>query len=992
MRSYPTWVVASSCAAVMLPVHVTVASEQASRRVIEEVIVTAERRAASIQDTSISITAFTGEFLDDFGIRNQEDLQNFIPATTIQPYDATVRGVGRNFRALGGDPGVATYMNGIYSEDLLTATAATFWDVERIEVLRGPQGTLYGRNAVGGAINILYKEPTDDWEASVRGIVGNFGTLEYYGMLSGPLIEDTLSGRLNFSLRDRDGVIDEIGPGGKDLDSLGSRNIALQLRWTPLDNVTVNLRQNLMNNDRIMGGANGGGLVVLNEQGEPRRNTSDIVPGYRFIDVDQTDPSQRDFFDTSRPILEFTNPFTGATDLAQPLRAGIDHYGAIPGVVAAPNLNGFQNAAASLTSFGFTSEEDAARLNECVFGGSISGSDVCAATNGFNREQFKQYGTQLSVSWDVSDTLELKYLFGYNSLLYERFTDDDATGSLILDRQFYVNHEADYTSHEFQAFYDVTPNLSFTSGIFFYDATIDQRGDYFSAVGNRRMLRPYQDNTALSAGAAAAIGAPFLEGISASALAFGGAPMVNLFSARESCNVADPAPSCERNFAVNNTNEALAADPNAVVARNDNLQTSAWFGDDGTDPALNVRRGPNTAATDLLYATQTKRDAFAAYTQGVWDINDTFTLTFGARFAQDKVKAEENVFRYSETGALEADGTPGFLALYGGLAAVNMVNGGLVEDDEGNLVPTELATNGGIPFALSVYRPYQRKDTKWTGRLNLDWNISDNAMMYFSATSGYRSGGFSLVYFSNTPSYDPEELMAYEIGYKTQFLNNTLQINGSFYFYDYDTIHTFSTEVSDIGGTTTSVLEAPGAEIRGAEIEGMWLATDQLTLGGSFSYTPSKYTKDLFLNDPARADRPASLYPDFDALTENIKGNQLLQVPEMKATAWASYQFNLARGANLQLMANYSWIDDVYFSPFERRESMAKAFDRVDLRATWNSPNRAWTVTGFVNNVFNDVGVNQIIRDGEAQFFRQRAATTTPRLYGMEVTWQLGAL
>ena len=93
---------------------------------LEEVIVTAERREASIQDTSISITAFTGEMLEDFGIRNQEDLQNFIPATTIQPYDATVRGVGRNFRALGGDPGVATYMNGVYSEDLLTATAATF--------------------------------------------------------------------------------------------------------------------------------------------------------------------------------------------------------------------------------------------------------------------------------------------------------------------------------------------------------------------------------------------------------------------------------------------------------------------------------------------------------------------------------------------------------------------------------------------------------------------------------------------------------------------------------------------------------------------------------------------------------------------------------------------------------------------------------------------------------------------------------------------------
>lgn len=78
-------------------------ADEAGRQ-IEEVIVTAERREASIQDTSISITAFTGEMLDDFGIRNQEDLQNFVPATTIQPYDATIRGVGRNFRALAVTP------------------------------------------------------------------------------------------------------------------------------------------------------------------------------------------------------------------------------------------------------------------------------------------------------------------------------------------------------------------------------------------------------------------------------------------------------------------------------------------------------------------------------------------------------------------------------------------------------------------------------------------------------------------------------------------------------------------------------------------------------------------------------------------------------------------------------------------------------------------------------------------------------------------------
>ncbi len=925
-------------------------------RRIEEVTVTAERREASIQDTSISITALTAESLEDFGIRNQEDLQNFIPATTIQPYDSTIRGVGRNFRALGGDPGVATYMNGIYSEDLLTATAATFWDVERIEVLRGPQGTLYGRNAVGGAINVLYSPPGDELDYSVKSILGNFGTNELYGMFNTPLIEDTLSARVNFSLRDRDGIVEDIG-GHDPIDSLGTENVAGQFRWTPSDTVEVNVRQNFMTIDRSFGGANGAGLVVLNEEGSPHRVTDALVPGYRFVDTSNTDMANYDsnnWYDQSQPILTFVNPTTGSLDQAQRNRPGID-YG---------DFDGFLNAAASLDGFNMTSPATAARYNACVFPGEIGGDDLCAATNGLNREVFEQQGTQFSASWDVSDRLELKYLFGFNELTYKRNTDDDNTASLFHDRQFYVNHEADYTSHEVQAFYDVSDSVSLTSGYFIYDATIDQRGDFHSTLADSRMRVPYEDNTVLSAPAAAAIGAPGLAGINASTLAFQGRPMVNLFSARESCNVASPAESCQRNNGGNN------------------LQTSAWYGDDGSNPALNVLNGPSTAGSDLLYATQTVREAFAAYTQGVWNINETFDLTLGVRYAEDQVTAEENLWRYSETGAVS------FLALYGGLAVVNRVNGGLVADADGNMiVPTEKVTNGGIPFALNVYRPFVRTDRKTTGRINLDWNVSDSALIYFSATSGYRSGGYNLVFFSNTPTYDPEELVAYEIGYKTDFLDNTLRINGSFYLYDYNNIHTVATEVTTIGGTSTSVLEAPGARVIGAEAEALWLVNDSLTLGGNFSFTPSEYSGELLISDSSNYDVPGSLYPEFESLTQNIDGNQLLQVPEGKATAWGSYLVPLSGGSQLELFGIFSWTDDVYFSPFQSEAEKAEAYSRTDLRATWTSAAGNWVMSGFVNNIFDDVANLQILRQGEAQFFRHNAGTTVPRLYGVELTY-----
>ena len=80
-----------------------------------------------------------------------------------------------------------------------------------------------------------------------------------------------------------------------------------------------------------------------------------------------------------------------------------------------------------MDGFGDTSAESAARLNECVFGGDISGSDVCAFTNGLQQEEFDQQGVQFNASWTVTDTLELKYIYGYNKLSYQRTTDDDNT-------------------------------------------------------------------------------------------------------------------------------------------------------------------------------------------------------------------------------------------------------------------------------------------------------------------------------------------------------------------------------------------------------------------------------------------------------------------------------------------------------------------------------------------------------------------------------------
>ncbi|MBD3648865.1 MAG: TonB-dependent receptor plug domain-containing protein, partial [Pseudomonadales bacterium] len=298
----------------------------ANERRIEEVIVTAERRESSVQDTSISITAFTTELIEDFGIQNQSDLQNMIPATTIQPYDSAIRGVGRNFRNLGGDPGVATYINGIYSEDLYTATIGSLWDIERIEVLRGPQGTLYGRNAVGGAMNFIYKKPTGEFDFAAKTILGDYGVQDVYAMINGPLVDGTLNARLTASSREHDGWVEERSGLGPDLDSGDERNVALSLDWTINDRMSVNLRQNKADVDRVMGGADGAGLLVLTGEfpGGMTRDFTHTNHSLRAVDPAVVDPTDSAFVMPGMEVFSFTNPSTGATILAQRNRPGVD--------------------------------------------------------------------------------------------------------------------------------------------------------------------------------------------------------------------------------------------------------------------------------------------------------------------------------------------------------------------------------------------------------------------------------------------------------------------------------------------------------------------------------------------------------------------------------------------------------------------------------------------------------------------------------------------
>ncbi len=190
--------------------------------VLEEIIVTAEKRVQNVQDVPVAITAYTSKGLERRGIVTPQDLQFSVPGLSIGEaalgvFSARVaiRGVGQENSVPGGDPGVPMHVDGHYRQATAYVLRDMF-DVERVEVQRGPQGTLYGRNAIGGNINIITKRPSDELEGLLRIDAGNYDKRLLQAVVSGPL-SDTVRGRLAISDKKQDGYVKNVGVSAKDL-------------------------------------------------------------------------------------------------------------------------------------------------------------------------------------------------------------------------------------------------------------------------------------------------------------------------------------------------------------------------------------------------------------------------------------------------------------------------------------------------------------------------------------------------------------------------------------------------------------------------------------------------------------------------------------------------------------------------------------------------------------------------------------------------------
>lgn len=222
---------------VVLPVAI------AADTALEEIVVTAERKEGNLQDAPVSIVALNADSLQQMGAAGLGDITNSVPNlkqitwsvgnSTLRFY---VRGVGQTDSQLTADSPVGVYLDGVYVART-SGLAMAIPDLERIEVLRGPQGALYGRNTTGGAINLITRRPGDELAFSQTLRFGNYNSLRSTTVVDVPLHE-TLSTKFSYLIDKRDGTTENLGI-GNDFNEFDNKVFRFDARWKPSDTVTV---------------------------------------------------------------------------------------------------------------------------------------------------------------------------------------------------------------------------------------------------------------------------------------------------------------------------------------------------------------------------------------------------------------------------------------------------------------------------------------------------------------------------------------------------------------------------------------------------------------------------------------------------------------------------------------------------------------------------------------------------------------------------------
>lgn len=395
---------------VLLTTQAAIAQDQRSTQ-LEEIVVTAQKRAASLQDTPISLAAFGSDQLERFGIEDLGDMTAHVPNVDITPFPNSrsslvifMRGVGNNDSQSTQDPAVGVYLDGVYIGRSVGLTS-DIADLERIEVLRGPQGTLYGRNTTGGAINMITAKPGEEQQTRITLGGGNEGQQSLRALFDSGRM-GPVSARLSYYTSEQDGWVNNIN-GDNDFSAEDKEAARLALRWDISDTFSIDYAY----------------------------DQSEIVGPQAFYQVLNINEEAADNSAAAQQALE---------DLINSGNAG-------PGDAEALAGTAFVN---TVLIPQFRERASESRLDNGEWSIPVRDSETDIS------------GHSITASWD-SPLGTLKYIGAYRELDEEIFIDYGAGVEDWFDVHVEIDHEQ--TSHELQWLGDINANMNFVAGLYYFE-------------------------------------------------------------------------------------------------------------------------------------------------------------------------------------------------------------------------------------------------------------------------------------------------------------------------------------------------------------------------------------------------------------------------------------------------------------------------------------------------------------------------------------------
>ncbi|MEM1189759.1 MAG: TonB-dependent receptor [Pseudomonadota bacterium] len=260
----------------------------------------------------------------------------------------------------------------------------------------------------------------------------------------------------------------------------------------------------------------------------------------------------------------------------------------------------------------------------------------------------------------------------------------------------------------------------------------------------------------------------------------------------------------------------------------------------------------------------------------------------------------------------------------------------------------------------------------FTPKIGLNFAVSDDIFAYGSVSQGFKSGGFNVGSYQNTP-FDPEEITAYEIGLKSDLLGRRLRLNSAVFFYDYEDY-----QFQDVENNNTVIRNAAEAEIFGVEVEGTALLSEHFTIDFGATYLDAEF-KNFTAIDPKAPELGEQV----------LDGRRLPRAPEFKYSLGLTYATPLAEG-ELSFRLDYTWQDEVFFSAFNVSQLYQDSYGWGRARATYASGSSDWSVAAFIDNIGDEEVISNATFNGDIIDSTVTGNMAPPRTVGVELRFSFG--